>query len=163
MRRVHRTIVAGWRASADRPAPPELLGWFRHRRAPSAYVVHWRPANPRPDWVRLQDQLEGLLEEAHLKLSRPRFGCASARSSDPDIGPAPSQLRHSAFRYRFRVCHTGLQYRAVDSMTTSWTFCSISHSVKSRSWSGLPPNCRRSKSHSPSTATSATTTASIFL
>src|SRR5579864_7271292 len=30
-------------------------------------------------------------------------------------------------------------------MTTSWIFCSTSHSVNSRSWSGLLPNCRRSR------------------
>jgi hypothetical protein len=64
---------------------------------------------------------------------------------------------------RSSVCHTGLQYWAVDSITTSWASLCINHSANECSWSGLQPHWRRSNWYPPSTATSATTTANIRL
>jgi hypothetical protein len=58
---------------------------------------------------------------------------------------------------------TGFQYCAVDSITTSSTCCSSSHTASERSASGKLPKTRRVKSYSPSTWTSETTTCSILL
>src|SRR5439155_235281 len=74
-----------------------------------------------------------------------------------------SQSCWIGFQYCSSAPQTGFQYCAVDSITTSSTCCSISQWASNRRWSGLPPNRRRSNWYSPSTSTSATTTASIFL
>src|SRR5262249_53486641 len=50
-----------------------------------------------------------------------------------------------------------------DSITTSSTCCSISHSASRCNCSGLLPYQRRSNKYSLSTSTSATTTANFFL
>jgi hypothetical protein len=59
--------------------------------------------------------------------------------------------------------HTGRQYCAVDSSMTSSTSRSTSQSASARNWAGLVPTFWRSNRYSPSTSTSATTTANIFL
>src|SRR6516225_9394989 len=94
---------------------------------------------------------------------RPRFDCACARWSVPDVASAPSRVWQICFQYRSRVPQTGFQYCAVDSITTSWTCCSSSHAANERSASGKLPKMRRVKSYSPSTWTSETTTCSILL
>ena len=45
---------------------------------------------------------------------------------------------------RSNASHTGRQYCAVDSMTTSSTSCSTNHSARRRSWLGVVPTFRRS-------------------
>src|SRR5438128_2241293 len=101
--------------------------------------------------------------KSFLRPRGPRFDCACARWSVPDIGPVPSRFWPLGFQYCSSAPQTGFQYCAVDSITTSSTCCSISQWASNRRWSGLPPNRRRSNWYSPSTSTSATTTASIFL
>src|SRR5580704_4057615 len=64
---------------------------------------------------------------------------------------------------RTSASHTGFQYCAVDSMTTSSASCSTSHAAIDRSCSGLLLNILRSNRYSLSISTSDTTTASIFL
>ena len=76
---------------------------------------------------------------------------------------APSRFWRIGCQYRSSASHTGFQYWAVDSMTTSSTSCSTSHAASDRSCSGLLPKVRRSNWYSPSTSTSDTTTANIFL
>src|SRR6266550_3024436 len=98
-----------------------------------------------------------------LRPRRPRFDCACARWSVPDIGPAPSRFWQLGFQCRSSAPQTGFQYCAVDSITTSSTSCSISHAASNRNCSGLLPYLIRSNWYSPLTSTSATTTASIFL
>src|SRR6266849_10500806 len=92
-----------------------------------------------------------------------RFDCACARCSAPDIGPASSRFWQVGFQYRSSAPQTGFQYCAVDSITTSSTCCSLSHSASRCNCSGLLPYQRRSNGYSSSTSTSATTTASFFL
>jgi len=98
-----------------------------------------------------------------LRPRRPRFDCACARCSVPDIRPAPSRFWHIGFQYRSSAPQTGFRYWAVDSITLSSTCCSSSHAASERSCSGLLPNSRRSNWYSPSTSTSDITTANIFL
>src|SRR6185437_9518749 len=98
-----------------------------------------------------------------LRPRRPRLDCACARCNVPDLRPAPSRFWRTGFQYRSSASHTGFQYCAVDSMTDSSMSCSSSHAANDRSCSGLLPNIRRSNWYSPSTSTSDTTTASIFL
>jgi hypothetical protein len=62
-----------------------------------------------------------------------------------------------------RASHTGRQYCAVDSMTTSSTSCATSQPASARRSVGVVPTFWRAKWKSPSTSTSASTTASIFL
>jgi hypothetical protein len=59
--------------------------------------------------------------------------------------------------------HTGRQYCAVDSITTSSTSCALSQAARPRRSLGVVPTFWRSKWKSPSISTSATTTASILL
>ena len=79
------------------------------------------------------------------------------------LRPAASRFSRIGFQYLSSASHTGFQYWAVDSMTTSSASCSSSHAASVRSWSGLLPNIRRSNWYSLSISTSDTTTASIFL
>src|ERR1700730_10102003 len=53
------------------------------------------------------------------------------------VRDAPSRFSHIGFQYRSSAPQTGFQYCAVDSMTTSSTFRSISHSASNRKWLGL--------------------------
>src|SRR5499427_275933 len=101
--------------------------------------------------------------KSFLRPRRPRLDKACARCRAPDMRPAPSRLSQLGFQYRSSAPHTGFQYCAVDSMTTSSTCCSISHSQTTCNCSGLLPYQRRSNWYSSSTSTSATTTASFFL
>ena len=57
---------------------------------------------------------------------------------------------------RSRAAQTGLQYCAVDSMTTSSTWRSLSQAASRRSWAGVLPNGRRSNASSASAASSET-------
>src|ERR1019366_8139218 len=98
-----------------------------------------------------------------LRPRRPRLDKACARWSVPDIRPAPSRFSQLGFQYCSSAPQTGLQYCAVDSITTSSTCCWISHSANRCNCSGLLPYQRRSNWYSSSTSTSATTTASFFL
>src|SRR6202040_2230096 len=75
----------------------------------------------------------------------------------------PSRFSHIGFQYLSSACHTGFQYCAVDSMTTSSASCSSSHAASDRNCSGLLLNILRSNWYSLSISTSDTTTASIFL
>ena len=81
----------------------------------------------------------------------PRFDCACARWSVPDIEPVPSRFWPVGFQYCSSAPQTGFQYCAVDSITTSSTCCSISQFASNRRWSGLLLNRRRSNWYSPST------------
>src|SRR6267143_6315824 len=101
--------------------------------------------------------------KSFLRPRGPRFDCACARCSVPDLRLTPSRFSRSGFQYRSNASQTGFQYWAVDSITASSTSCSSSHSASDRNWSGLLPNIRRSNWYSPSTSTSDTTTASILL
>jgi hypothetical protein len=69
---------------------------------------------------------------------------------------APSQLR---------LCNVqcARQYCAVDSVTTSSTSRSTSHSASARNWTGLVPTFSRSKCPSPSASTSARLDGGHFL
>ena len=80
--------------------------------------------------------------KSFLRPCRPRFDCACARWSVPDIGPASSRFWQGGFQYRSSAPQTGFQYCAVDSITTSSTCCSMSHSASNRRCSGLLPNWR---------------------
>jgi len=98
-----------------------------------------------------------------LRPRRPRLDKACARCRVPDIRLALSRFSQIGFQYRSSVSQSGFQYCAVDSITTSSTCCSMSHSASSCNCSGLPPYQRRSNAYSSSISTSATTTASFFL
>src|SRR6266481_4291855 len=98
-----------------------------------------------------------------LRPRRPRLDSACARCNLPDLRLAPSRFSRNGFQYLSSAPHTGFQYGAVDSMTTSSASCSSSQAASDRSCSGLLPNIRRSNWYSLSISTSDTTTASIFL
>jgi hypothetical protein len=101
--------------------------------------------------------------KSFLRPRRPRLDSACAKCNVPDLRLAPSRFLRIGFQYFSSAPHTGFQYWAVDSMTTSSTSCSSSHAASERSCSGLLPNIRRSNWNSLSTSTLETTTASIFL
>jgi hypothetical protein len=77
--------------------------------------------------------------KSFLRPRRPRFDCACAKCSTPEVGPMPSRFWQTGFQYRSSAPHTGTQYCAVDSITTSSTCRSISHSTSSSRCSGLLP------------------------
>src|ERR1700738_2471469 len=93
-----------------------------------------------------------------LRPRRPRLDSACARCNVPDLRLAPSRFSRIGFQYLSSASHTGFQYCAVDSMTTSSASCSTNHAASDRSCSGLLPNIRRSNWYSPTTSTSDTTT-----
>src|SRR5687767_13394434 len=112
----------------------------------SLYVVFFFQAE---DGIR--DKLVTGVQTCALPIFRPRgarLECACARNS-----------RHCPSN----SCHTGLQYRAVDSITTSRTLRSASQADNSRTWLAVVPNLRRSNRSGPWPATSAATTASMLL
>ena len=76
------------------------------------------------------------IREISLPSRGPRFDCACARCNVPDIGPAPSRRRRRGCQYRSSASHTGRQYCAVDSITTSSTSRSASQSASARSCVG---------------------------
>src|SRR6201987_5134816 len=82
--------------------------------------------------------------KSDLRPRRPRLDNACARCNVPDIRLEPSRLWLFAFQNRSSDSHTGFQYCAVDSITTSSTCCSMSHSDSTRNCSGLLPYQRRS-------------------
>jgi len=94
---------------------------------------------------------------------RPRLDKACARCNVPDIRAAPSRFRLTGRQCCSSAAQTGVQYRAVDSITTSSTCCSIIHCAISFNCSGLAPYQRRSNWYPSSISTSVTTTASFFL
>ena len=98
-----------------------------------------------------------------LRPRRPRLDSACARCNVPDFRLAPSRFSQIGFQYRSSAPHTGFQYWAVDSMTTSSASCSSSHAASESSCSGLLPNILRSNWYSLSISTLDTTTARIFL
>jgi hypothetical protein len=98
-----------------------------------------------------------------LRPPAPRFDCACARWSVPESGLAPSRVRRLGRQCCSSASHTGRQYCAVDSITTSSTSRSTSQSASACSSPGLVPTLRRSNWQSPSTSPLATTTANIFL
>src|SRR6266571_4397388 len=101
-----------------------------------------------------------------ILLAPPRSAVRLHLSRMQRSGPPPcafSLLARSGFQYLSSAPHTGFQYWAVDSRTTSSASCSSSHAASDRSCSGLLSNIRRSNWYSLSISTSDTTTASIFL
>lgn len=66
--------------------------------------------------------------KSFLRPRGPRFDCACARWSVPDIGPVPSRFWPVGFQYCSSAPQTGFQYCAVDSITTS------SLAARSASW-----------------------------
>ena len=65
-----------------------------------------------------------------LRPPGPRFDCAWARWSVPASGGAPSRARRCGRQCCSSASHTGRQYCAVDSITTSSTSCSTSQSAR---------------------------------
>src|ERR1019366_1147211 len=82
------------------------------------------------------------------------------RCNVPAILGAHSRFWRAGFQYRSSVPHTGFQYCAVDSMTTSSTSCWSSHWASTCNSPGVAPNLRRSNRYSPSPATSGPPTSS---
>src|ERR1700730_2478782 len=76
---------------------------------------------------------------------RPRLDCACARCNVPDRRLAPSRFSRIGFQYLSSAPHTGFQYCAVDSITTSSASRSSNHAPSRRNCSGLPPNILRLK------------------
>ena len=116
-------------------------------------------ANVARDWVQSSKSAPGppaaslkrsASRKSFLRPRRPRLDCACARCSVPDFRLAPSRFSQIGFQYRSSASHTGFQYWAVDSMTTSSACCSTSHAASDRSCSGLLQNIRRSNWNSPS-------------
>ena len=101
--------------------------------------------------------------KSRLRPPAARFDWACARCSVPDPGLVSARVRRVSLQYCSSASQTGRQYCAVDSITTSSTSRSTSQSASARNWTGLVPIFSRSKWKSPSTATSATATANIFL
>src|SRR5205085_5876262 len=89
------------------------------------------------------------------------LACAKCRV--PEVGPAPWRCWHCGFQHRSRISHTGFQYCAVDSITTSSTCCSRNHSARMRNCSDVADHFRRSNFNPSAEPTSATTTAKTFL
>ena len=73
----------------------------------------------------------------------PQCDGACARWRVPDIGVARACVRRLGFQERSNASHTGRQYCAVDSMTTSSTSHSASQSASARKSAGLVPPFRR--------------------
>ncbi len=82
----------------------------------------------------------------------PRLDCACAKCNVPDLRLAPSRFSRSGFQYLSSASHTGFQYWAVDSITSSSASFSSSHAASVRSCAGLLPNILRSNWSSISTS-----------
>ena len=96
--------------------------------------------------------------------SRRIIRCASAKSlfrpGMPPVDPACAKCNPQC---PSNSSHTGFQYWAVDSITTSLTCCSASHSRKACNSLVVVPNLRCCRSRSLTAVRSRTTTANIFL
>jgi hypothetical protein len=115
------------------------------QRSPRPLLRFWHVTHQISGCKRLTARCAS--RESVLRPRGPRFDRACARCK-----------RH----YPSRANHTGLQYCAVDSITTSRTAHSCSHADRWRSSLTVVPN-RRHPNRSSRSPALATTTASIFL
>jgi hypothetical protein len=97
-----------------------------------------------------------------LRACGPRFDCACARCSVPDIGTAPSRFWQVGSCTVSVLPKTGFRYCAIDSNHNFLNLLPISHSASNRKCAGLYQTGAVQTGTRLVTST-ATTTASIFL
>src|SRR5436853_3365087 len=114
------------------------LNWYflrvtvRHRRC-SAAGTQLRVNS----WATSRFTRRSASGKSLLRPRRPRLDCACARCNVPDLRFAPSRFSRIGFQYLSSAPHTGFQYWAVDSMTTSSASCSINHAASDRKLFGV--------------------------
>src|SRR6266567_2769950 len=150
---MHRAAASTWRASVGRPRRPKPLDQFLPRPGPVASAVHWRRADPKPNWIIGYALLPavppvdcaavlcyagaGTLCGSRSARDAVRHGARNSRSAPETLAASPN-VRHRESLFCAPAAHDWTRLAPDGVCPTSGPHLPASHSLASSTAPALP-------------------------